>query len=148
LREAKVTNSALLTSLSLTNYATVYLLLNGYPQPQGSYKKFLPTDACRSGVFAQIFLPGSFGNEVEYEELAVEQQIQQVRIVKVTLSIPDTERMVQEVYTTAPRPYIDQAYYGAVKSSLAAQQTGNKASSTTALTNYYMQTPMEWVGVS
>jgi concanavalin A-like lectin/glucanase superfamily protein len=55
LRQKKLTNNTLVSQISLSNYAAAQLLVHGYPQPQGQFKKFLPTDRARAGQWFQIF---------------------------------------------------------------------------------------------
>ena len=129
-RQKKVTNSTLLSQQSLLNYATAYLLLNGYPQLQGSYKKKIPSDAVRAGTWAQIEVPGS-------KDLTLPQSIQQVRLVKVTLDITGNET-VQTCYTNAPRPFIDHAYYSSINAIAGKTAAAASLAGFTQLSNHYV----------
>ncbi|MGH7748376.1 MAG: hypothetical protein ACREQ5_27010, partial [Candidatus Dormibacteria bacterium] len=94
LRQKKVTNTTLVSQQSLINYATVYLLLNGYPQPQGRFNKLVASDFARAGQYFQILQPGLEAPDYEYIVTpatgqlaqAAPQVLQQVRAIKVTLS--------------------------------------------------------------
>lgn len=231
-RQQQVTNSNLLNSASLSNYATAYLLLNGYPQPQGSFKKYYADDAARAGRWFQLLLRGlgansdgtlydsaewifvidqsitasgspqavtvtgnitgaasgaltgtvvtvDVGGNQEFVTLTgntsttisavftknhnaypggagssivpilcqstttlatqVAQNIEQVRAVRVLLTMQQsTHRVEQQIYTTAPRPFIDQAYYGAINYSANSQSGAAGAQGPTQLSNYFM----------
>jgi hypothetical protein len=109
-RQQRVTNDTLLNKQTLLNYATAYLLLNGYPQPQTQYYKYKPTDAMRAGVWVSVLEPG--------EGTIIAQTLHQMRAIQVECQLQeDQEKMDQLVTAAAPHPFIDHAYYGAIQQS-------------------------------
>lgn len=109
-RQQRVTNDVLLNSQTLLNYATAYLLLNGYPQPQTTYYKYRPTDAMRAGVWVQVLEQG--------DGTTIGQTLHQMRAIQVECQLQeDQEKMDQIVTAAAPHPFIDKAYYGAIQQS-------------------------------
>lgn len=109
-RQQRVTNDVLLNKQTLLNYATAYLLLNGYPQPQTTYYKYRPTDAMRAGVWVQVLEQG--------DGQTIGQTLHQMRAITVECSLQeDQEKMDQIVTAAAPHPFIDKAYYGAIQQS-------------------------------
>jgi len=160
LSEKSVTDSSLLSQQSLQNYATAYLLLNGYPQPQGQFTKWAATDYARAGQWFQIHEPGlnatagiwylgtNADNLVELSNTHPGniKQVRAVRVVTIFGQSGQDDRVEQQVYTTAPRPFIDHAYYSAV-----AQSKGNAAITTltkptSQLVNYFLKSGMNYVG--
>jgi len=135
IRQKKVTKSDLLSSTSLANYATVYLLLNGYPQPQGTFKKVRASDAVRAGKWFQIHEPSTGkGN----------QAIKQMRCLKTTISVAGGDKMEQFVTVAAPRPYIDQAFYAAIASAANALSLNTSAFVSSANNQYFIFKGFEW----
>lgn len=218
LRQKKVTNSNLLSPQSLTNYATAYLLLNGYPQPQGSFKKWVASDFARAGQWYEIAEPGLHENTYAYivqgfqstttsalsagatsiplasttglsvgQPLAVgsnppiaviaisgvtvtlargltnavvsgaqanspsissthSPNLRQCRSIKVITSIQEgMDRIEQEVYTTAPRPFIDHAYYSAINTTTARAAAQAQTQAQTNLINTFIQQGGDYV---
>lgn len=156
LRQKKETNNALISQTQLSNYATVYLLLNGYPQPQASFKKLRASDWARAGQWFQVFEPGVQPNDTEYFITASNygvtpyhtQNCKQVRAIKVVCTLQDLDRIEQQVYTTAPRTFIDNNYYGALKAA-NTQQASNLSSqraSQAKLSNFYIVGGGDWTG--
>jgi hypothetical protein len=157
LRQKQVTDTSLVSTASLANYATAYLIMNGYPQPQGSYKKFAPTDAMRSGLWLQIMEPGLQDDGQTFiidtttpASMATRHpgNVKQVRVISVTTMFgqsSDGDRVEQQVSFTAPRPFIDQAYYAAVGSATTKQQTQqSSASNTTKVAQTYLQAGLDY----
>jgi len=155
LRQKKVTNSTLLSTTTLSNYATVYLLLNGYPQPQGSFKKFRATDFARGGQWFQVYEPGLVSTDGQLWIVGANQRLgnkppslKQVRAVRVVTSIQGQDRIEQEVYTTAPRPYIDQAYYGAINESANTQAGKSSLTGQTRLDLFFLVGGGDYTGIT
>jgi hypothetical protein len=156
LRQQKVTNSSLISTDSLSNYATAYLLINGYPQPQGSFKKFRPSDYARGGQWFQMYEPGLVGTDGEQWIINTSNQqlgdhppnLKQVRAVRVVTEIQNQDRIEQTVYTTAPRPYIDQAYYGAINSSANLQAGKSSLVGQAKLATYYVVGGGDYTGIT
>jgi hypothetical protein len=153
--QKQVTDTSLISTASLANYATAYLIMNGYPQPQGTYKKFAPTDAMRSGQWLQIMEPGLQDTGETYilgtNEIADSHpgNVKQVRCIQVVTSFgqsEDGDRIEQEVTFTAPRPYIDQAYYAAIGSATTTQQSQQaQSSNVTKVSTTYLQKGLDYL---
>jgi hypothetical protein len=136
-RQKKVTQSNIISSLSLSNYATVFLLTNGYPQPMGQFRKTIPTDYARAGVWFQIAFPSYLkGNQV----------IQQVRATKVRVDFGTAvpESLIQTVSVSAPRPAIDEAFYAAISQSRNAIAVANQIPQSQPA-NYFVISGFDWV---
>ena len=132
LRQKKITKQELISSTTLSNYAAVYLLLNGYPQPQGTFKKVFPSGALLAGQWIGIFEPGVN---------PIAQNYKQVRVVKVTTSFT-SDHISQTVSISAPRPYIDNAYYGALNS---ARNAGLLPASGVNALRYFIGSGLDWI---
>lgn len=121
-RQKKVTNSLLLTKASLDGYGAAYVLQNGYPQPQGSFKKYYADDRARAGQWFQIMEGGVADPTTKYIDYLTgdidpmtTQNVREVRCIRVLTTMQEgTNRIEQQVFTTAPRPFIDQAFYGTI----------------------------------
>lgn len=136
LRQHLETNNNLLTGPSLQIYATAYLLLHAYPQPQTTYTKFVPTDAMRSGIWVSVLEQGS--------DQSIPQNLHQMRSISVECQLQeDQEKMRQVVAAAAPRPFVDHAFYG----SLRAGATGIPTiTGSTAQQNSYFNWGGRWLG--
>ncbi len=155
LRQKQVTDTSLISTASLSNYATAYLIMNGYPQPQGTFKKFAPTDQMRSGQWLQIMEPGIQDTGETFiigtNEISTThpQNVKQVRVIQVVTSFgqsEDGDRIEQEVSFTAPRPYIDQAYYAAIGAAATTQQSQQAAAAnSTKVSQTYLQAGLDYV---
>lgn len=132
LRQKKITNSVVTSQKSLSMYATVYLLLNGYPQPQTTFKKVAPSDEDRAGVWYQIMEP-SIG--------VLTQNIKQERCIKVHIDF-GADSLVATMTCTAPRPFIDNAYYAAIGQASRAQTF---RVTSTNLTTYFIAAGFNWI---
>lgn len=132
LRQKKVTKSELISSRTLSNYAAVFLLLNGYPQPQGSFKKVIPSGALLAGQWLTI-MESNIGTQ--------NQNVHQVRVVKVTIDLSN-DKVTQTVQISAPRAYIDNAYYGAIN---AARNAANIQVAGVNLINYFFAFGLDWI---
>lgn len=147
LRQKKVTNTALVSSASLGFYATAFLLLNAYPQPQGSFKLFRATDFARAGQWFQIYEGGLMSVNGNTEWIVGSNQLlgehppnlKQMRAIRVVTSVQKADRIEQEVSVTAPRPFIDQDYYAALDSSATKQASQTSVTTTTNLQTLYIQ---------
>jgi hypothetical protein len=195
IRQKKLTQSNLLSYNTLVLFATQWLAVNAFPQPQATFKMTTPHDSLKGGKWVQVMAPGFgvvqsgtttgsgltvtggpnlqritvtvstgalyagmevrinsgqaneetvtlqegsvgstmvaiFANNHTAEnwksvgtagQLAVPsaaQQIQQVRAVSVELQLQEgADKIEQVVSATAPRPFIDHAYYGAIQSA-------------------------------
>lgn len=158
LRQKKVTNTTLLSAQALSNYGTVYLLLNGYPQPQGSFKKFAATDFSRAGQWWQVFEKGlNEPNALYQQDLAPgtltsshSQNAKQFRCVKVVTSFHggNAERVEQEVFVAAPRPFIDHAFYGAIQTSQTTVAVQQHREQGTQVLNYYLRNGMDYLSAT
>lgn len=146
-RQKKVTNTTLLTQATLASYAASYILQNGYPQPQGSFKKYIVDDLARAGQFFQIMERGvnAAGVERFLDESTTDlvtttpQGVKQVRAIKVVTSMQaGRSRLEQQVFTSAPRPFIDHAFYGSINVSANVLATRNSRQGPTQLTTYYV----------
>jgi len=188
-RQEKVTNTNLLSATTLADYATAYLALHGYPQPQGSFKKYALDDHARAGQWFSIFLPGvqkaeipENGNsndgtmyvsapqgavydvpvgQIAGSTASVVVQTTVPPITKITPTTPTelfkgvlplnftcravrvlvsmqegTNRIEQQVFLTAPRPFLDHAFYGAINFSLT-QAAGAAGKQNPAQLSYY-----------
>ena len=131
-RQKKITNSNLVSTRTLNMYATVYLLLNAYPQPQTTFRKLIPTDNDRAGSWYQIFEPSL---------KALTQSIKQARCVKVTIDFGG-DTLSSSMTCTAPRPYIDNAYYAAINQSARAVVFPRSSQ----LISYFVATGLNWLG--
>lgn len=153
LRQKKVTNTSLVSTQSLSNYATAYLLLNAYPQPQGSFKLFRATDFARAGQWFQIYEGGltqTNGNPLWI--VGANQQLgehppnlKQMRSVRVVTSIQKADRIEQEVFVTAPRPYIDNDYYAALGAATTKAAGSSAITSISVLRKLFVQNGGEYV---
>ena len=144
LRQQKVTDSSIISAAALNNYATVYLLTNGYPQPQGSFEVLQPSDSWRAGQWCQVGVnvPQQLG------ESGLEPQILQFRVVKVETSWTNQgDKLVQIVSVSAPRPMLDEVYFASVN-------TANNAASLSALQpqasmkDYFVASGLDWLGLA
>jgi hypothetical protein len=195
IRQQKVTNTSLISSTTLTNYATSYLATNAFPQPQATFKVVTPRDGIKAGKWLQVMIPGfgslpgttthnqitgnitggqsqqtvpysnvsgvipyqgmvitiGAGSSQEYVTLlpgtnsshivgifaenhtsgaaftdiaqmgqpgttAAAQVVNQVRAISVEIQLQEGEEQLEMLVTaTAPRPFIDHAYYGALR---------------------------------
>jgi len=132
LRQKKITNSVVTSQKSLSMYAAVYLLLNAFPQPQTTFKKVAPSDVDRAGVWYQIMEP-SIG--------VLTQNIKQERCIKVHIDF-GADSLVATMTCTAPRPFIDNAYYAAIGQASRAQTF---RVTSTNLTTYFIAAGFNWI---
>ncbi len=155
LRQKQVTNTNLVSTASLTNYATVYLLLNAYPQPQGSFKKFRASDYARAGQWFQIYEPGLQFTDGEKFIVGTggvlgqhPPNLKQVRAVRVVTSMQNQDRVEQEVFTTAPRAFIDNSYYGAINESANTKASQARIVGAVRLDLYHLVGGGDYVGIT
>lgn len=137
LRQKKVTNANLLSATSLTNYARVWLLQNGYAKPQGTFKKLIPSDSARAGRWFQIMDPGVTDTAFKYVAF-----LKQVRAVKVEC-VFGADHIDQLVTFTAPRPYIDTGIYNAI--NLAKSGMLSLFTSFTTTSKFYIAQGFDWL---
>jgi hypothetical protein len=137
-RQKLVTDTSIASQLALSNYATSYLLQNGYPQPQRTYERFIPTDALRAGVWVQMFDANDFLNP---------QGIYQERCTETWISIDQTTgKVTQYAVLTAPLPFLDAAYYGAINAAANASKRISSANPYTQTLAYYVASGFDFGG--
>jgi len=186
-RQQKVTNSNLMSSQTLATYAAAYLLQNGYPQPQGSFKKVYIDDFARAGQWFQILeggvgqgasaydgrmytsayigVPQAEGSSVTtganapselsgggtftrpaYGFVPDDQMFttaaassKPCRAIRVLVTMQEqTHRIEQQVFTTAPRPFIDHIFYGAINYTLNSLASAAGAQNPAQLLSYFI----------
>lgn len=136
IRQKKLTQSNLLSTTTLANFATAYLLLNAYPQPQRTYQRFIPTDALRAGKWVQIF-DGNNGT--------LAQAIRQMRSVEVIVKIDQsTSRITQQASLTAPLPYVDNSFYSSINQAGNGAASGYGKPPTTQTQNFCVLSGFAW----
>jgi len=216
-RIKKVTNSSLFSTDALAAYASVYILLNGYPQPQGSFYMFAAQDFARAGQYFQIAEPGLQGNEMLYLQAAADHgafgtsaidpnnpnqgleptftdqfgatiyipnqleldaahvtredpfstidptvlnrdyllspthphKVKQVRAIKVITSFGYAgtgDRVTQQVFVSAPRPFIDLAVYGSINSSTSYRAINRTHAGDTVSLSRYIVSGGDYLG--
>ena len=100
--EDKISVPALQDPTAIGNYASVWLDLHGFPQPQGELKLFNPRPDIVAGTWVMIW-------EAATDDPATT-IVKQVRVANVKVRI-DGERISQTLSTLAPVPYLDEAVY-------------------------------------
>ncbi len=149
-RQKKVTNSVLLSTTTLSQYATTWLACNAYPQPAGSFYKYAVDDFARAGQWFQVMEGAAISHDgsrfVDFltDELVLStaQGVKPVRAVRVLVTLQEgQDRIEQQVFTTAPRPFIDHMFYGAINYIAGKTGASQGFAGPTQLATYYLAQP-------
>jgi len=159
-REKKITNSVLLSTTTLGQYGAAWLASNAYPQPSISFFKVYPSDLARAGQWFQVMEGAAKSYDgyrfIDYVstqvagqkisrtsgsdlDLSTVQGLKQMRAIRVLLTLQEgVDRIEQQVFATAPRPFIDHAYYGGINYIAGRTAAAQGFAGPTQLSSYYM----------